>query len=391
MPNLPPIAVLTCDTQEIQLPTNRVTLNSSASHDANARGVPRRIVSREYYKASGPGTVAFENQDDIKGTVEAVFPSLAGIYVLGVKVTDRGRLSNTTPAEVRVIVAPETIQEPKVKTIFGASGPSISNTMELENICGHPSISRAAISLEHYKGSGGLKEIDIYLDAGHTMYINVNEKSIKLDENGEKIPNPFPTDMEKYAEQIEPIFEHYAGSDVIMVCENEATTKTFHSGPMSDYLTMLETFVQIGTKYGLRCTDSSVHVLTVNESAFNEEKTKEVQELLDGFAKIPDMYAVNMHDSNGSKENYDSQDIVDAVRRIKEITGHNTVSNEWHTQNIDDNNVEVIHDMAKGWADAGVEFAVYLSGTTEKNKILNKGMTLTPIGKEYHDFINNRT
>jgi hypothetical protein len=279
------------------------------------------------------------------------------------------------------------------KTSFGASGPTISSTDILKAICGVPSVTRTAIILDEYTG-GGSREADKYLSAGVTVFINCNLSTVKKDAQGNKIPNPFPTDTNYYKSKLLPVFEYYKNnaqkSKIIMVCENEPTTANFHTGPMSDYLRILKIFVRLGKQYGYKCVDGGVHVATVNGSDLTnvtgEGKASQVAELLAGYATIKDLYAVNLHTSNTS-DNYNSQSTVTAVQKIWTVTGHRTVSNEWHAQNTTDPNV--LLQIAKGWYDSGVEYSVYITGTSDKNADLNSAATLTPFGVAYKNFISS--
>lgn len=381
MPNKPPVALLYASEVDITLPVNRIRLDSSSSYDPGRRG---RITHREYYQASGTASVAFTNIDDVAGICDVVFPNIRGIYTVGVKVWDQRDLMNEQPAEVGIVV-----RKPAVKTCFGASGPTIETCDNLENMCGHPSVSRFSIILE--QGDTINKPAEKYLALGHTVFLNVNEKVVEKDANGNKIPNPFPKDLTKYRSQVTKVFEAYKNhpykDQIIMVCENEPTTDNFHSGPMSDYLAMLgEVFIPLCEDYGFKGIDGGVHVVTVlgSNSTVGEGKAADVQILLDGYAQIPGMYAVNMHCSNTS-DNYAIRSNLDAVNKIYNITGHNTTCNEWHTRNT--TNPKVLTDMCQAWFDAGVEHSVYI--TTGDDVVLNNGNTLTNFGQAYKNFIDS--
>jgi hypothetical protein len=381
MPNKPPVAILSASTKEITLPANRVQLDSSQSYDPNRRG---SISHREYYQAAGTGTASFVNIDDRAGTCDVVFPSIRGLYTVGVKVWDNRGLLNEIPAELAI-----TVRKPAFITNFGASGPTIDSPDNLSNMCGSPSCYRVALFLS--QGDTYSKGADKYLSLGHTVFINVNEKPVSKDSAGNKIPNPFPTDMTKYRNQLIKVFDAYKNhpqiDKIIFTCENEPTTDVFHVGPMADYLTMLNEFISLCEDYGYRGIDGGVHVVTVlgMNSNQGEGNAAEVQELLAGYAKIPGMYAVNIHGSNRQSDGYNSADTVNAVTKIYNITGHNTVCGEWHVQKT--TNTKVLTDMCQGWFDAKVEFSVYI--TTGTDVILNNGNTLTNFGKAYQDFINS--
>lgn len=381
MPNKPPIAILSVSESEIMLPMNRVTLDSSQSYDPNRRG---KITHREYYQASGTASVSFIDINDELGTCKAVFPDIRGTYTLGVKVFDARGLMNEVPEEVRVFVT-----KPAFNTLFGASGPTIDSPDNLFSLCGNPASTRFALILE--QGDTYSKGADKYLSVGHKVFINVNEKVVQKDANGNKIPNPFPTDLTRYANQVTKVFEAYKNhpqlDKIIFVCENEPTTRAFHSGPMSDYLAMLEVFIDLCQDYGYKGVDGGVHVVTVlgADSSVGEGRAQDAQELLAGYAKIPGLYSVVMHTSNTRADGFRSIDIVNAVQKILDITGQPTTCNEWHVE--DTTETKVLTDICQGWFDAKVEHAVYI--TTGTDVILNNGNTLTKFGEAYKQFINS--
>jgi hypothetical protein len=291
------------------------------------------------------------------------------------------------------------VPPPPGNTIFGASGPSVSSPTILKSICGATTVSRTATYLSLYSG-GGDNEANTYLGADVVMFINLDEKPVGKDKSGNKIPNPFATNLDAYKQKLIPFFNYYQNhpkkDKIFMCCENEPTTDSFHSGPMSDYLKMLRVFGDLCNQYGFKWCDGGVHVDTVlgADSQVGEGKAVDVAQLLAGYATMPDMYAVNMHTSNGTQTSYDYTRTVKAVDKVFKLTGHKVVSNEWHAQ--DTNNAQIITDvlvnMAKGWAKAIplVEYAVYISGTSDKNKVLNSGNSITPFGTAYNNFINSQ-
>jgi len=322
------------------------------------------------------------------------------------------------------------------RTTFGASGPTIPDNSTLEYICFTSAVTRAMTTVSSYRGKGN-PSVTKYIEGGHTCFYNINYESVRKTGSGDKIPNPFPKDLVKYKKDIEPIFQFYdkhKNKDrIIMVCENEPTTKGFHSGPMSDYLKILEVFVALAKQYGYKVTDGAVHVdrvnsikaltakeenvedLLDNEVAANlndwdydipepfripktdmyltsfssiEEyrgSSSEVSELLKGYKNL-DLTAVNLHTANIGGD-FDSSKIKKCTDKVKLFTGHESWSNEWHVENT--NNQELLTKIATGWAQAGVEFTVYLTGTPGGDCPLNSGKNLTSFGQAYKNFIIN--
>jgi hypothetical protein len=272
-------------------------------------------------------------------------------------------------------------------TIFGASGPTISSPALLKSICGSNTVTRSAIILTYYKGRGS-RETELYLDANVPVFLNLNWK-VPGGEPNQKVPVPFPTDMAEYRRKLIPVFEYYKNHPkkdmLVMVCENEENTKAYHSGPMSDYLRMLETFVATAKPYGYKTTNGGVPVDSVNSSAANKAgKSGEVWELLQGFANI-DMWKVNLHTHNKNpKDSFDSGKIGTAVRKVRDITDKDSCCNEFHIEPT--NNTKIIADLCKGWDDAEVELVVFLSGTSN-DVVLNQGTILTLFGRGYKEYI----
>lgn len=385
MANRPPVAVLTAETTQVILPQNRVKLYSGQSYDPGRRG---RIVRREYYQASGKGTANFDEINDDLGTCEVIFPDIAGIYVVGVEVYDKAGLMNEEPAEVRI-----TVLKNDVKTLFGAHGTTVTNPALLENIAGKPSVSRFSEVLADWNGRGNTR-VSEFLKAGHTVFININEKQVGRDAQGDKVANPFPKNLDKYKQQVEQVFQYYENNPykerLIMCCENEPTTGKFHSGPMSDYLAMLgKVFIPLCKEYGFKGTDGGVHVSTVLgadlDKITGEGKAYQVTELLRGYAKIPDMYAVAVHTSNVGKDQFDINSIPKAVNKIKGETGYPSTSNEWHVDGTEI--VDSLVDIAQGMFDAHMLQSVYISSSGSGIN-LNDGMTLNKWGAAYKKFIS---
>jgi hypothetical protein len=145
-----------------------------------------------------------------------------------------------------------------VKTSFGASGPSIDSPATLKLVASYPAVSRGQVILSQYQPSykpgsdiptnSPDKECEEYINLGIPFFLNCNYQNVDKDPiTGEKIPNPFPStqaELDKYRSKLEPVlayFQNHPKKDLIkLVGENEPTTKAFHSGPMSDYLKMLQ-------------------------------------------------------------------------------------------------------------------------------------------------------
>lgn len=374
MPNIAPVAVLTASATSVKLPANRITFDLTLSYDPNEFGI---IIKKEITVISGTG-FTYENRSTDGNKVDVVFTT-AGSYVVQGKVTDRGLLTGTTTVTVTV--------EAVKKTTFGANGDTITSSSILQLICGTPSVTRSSERMNIWNGRLS-NEVESMVAAGHTTFYNVNWHSVEKDRNGQKVPNKFPSDKATYVNKVQPLLKLVAAMSrkdkVIMVCENEPTTESFYVWDGPAYIQELKWFGEMCDALGLKWVDGGVHILTVNgaNDPDGQGKSAQVAFLLQEYAKIPTMYAVNMH-GNNQKGFLTAGSIVKAVTKVKALTGHNTVSNEWHVQN---GTADIIKDFTEQWYDAGVEFSVYITGT-DPDSVLNKGTTLTTIGKAYKDKI----
>ncbi len=366
--NIAPVAILIASKEKLTWPEKKVTLSLKNSYDPNKRGV---IEGYAFFQVSGH-TVAFTSSAEEVTDVD--FPE-PGTYQLGGRVTDRGGLSGE--AFVTIIVE----WTPVSKTTFGASGPTIETPDTLEFICGYPSVTRSMTVLDTYKGNGN-KEVDKYLATDQPIFYNLNLSAVKKDSQGNKIPNPFCKDMTFYKSKLEPVLKFYQNHPkknlIMCVIENEPTTAQFHSGPMSDYLKLLQFASKLCRQYGYIVCDGAVHVQTVNGAdAGGEGKASQVAELLAGYADI-DLDYVLMHTSNIGAD-YPADAMRHAVEKVFNITGHKSSCNEWHVKN---GTAQLISKMVFEFAKSGMAHSVYISGAGEGDD-LNNGMILTPIGQAY--------
>jgi hypothetical protein len=273
-------------------------------------------------------------------------------------------------------------QDPPGTTLFGASGSTVNvDTLKLLGA----KITRARQLLTDYHGS--IPNADNYIAKGYAVVINLNVADVGRDpRTGDKVPNPFMTDLDKYRKLLEPVVKDYAQrKGVLFAIENEPTTGAFNSGPMSDYLALLEVAVDVVHQYGGWVMDGGVHTDTVlgADSPWGEGKAAQVAQLLAGYKNIA-LDNVNLH-TRGTGNSYPAGSIKKAMDKIYNLTGHVTGSNEWHTENGTEN---LIKDMVGQWRDAGALFSIYISiSDADKKSQLNDGNTLTTIGEAYKSAI----
>lgn len=384
-----PVAVFNSSALQVQLPENVVTLDLSASYDESKRA-KNQIVLYEITQVSG-AQVAFTN--DTGKTKDAVFPKVPGPYTFKGVVTDGARKPLSDEEQVTI----ELLREPM---IWGASGKGVTPNV-LKTLFGEKTVTREGILASIYKG-GGDQTANNYLNAGIPVFLNINMYPYR-DSEGVRTGTPFLKDMDELRKLLNPILDFYKDhpkKDIFHASYlNEPTTQVFNTGPMEDYLAGLAVFVEECVKRGLKCTDGGVHVDTVlgtDLGSTGEGNAKDVATLINGYAKIKGMYAILLHTSNGNNNSYDGSRIAKAVKIIKDATGYNVITNEWHIQDKSDQkdqvDPKVLVDAAQGWVDAdkqyGIEFNVYITGTSDKNcPIVNDNGVLTKYGQPYINFI----
>jgi hypothetical protein len=260
-------------------------------------------------------------------------------------------------------------------------------------------IIRTAITVKTYSGNGG--STDKVLNDGKKVALTLNWGDVKKDSQGNKVPVPFPTNLEDYKSKLRPIIKKYGAKEnvIMIVCENEPTTNNFHSGPMSDYLKELEAFVQVCGEEGCieKTCAGAVHVELVKSvmnntmnDATSEGKAKDVKTLLDGYKNIDFKY-LNFHTS-GSGSSYPKQNIIDTAKWALDHTNKQLCTcDEWHIENYDtvENGKKMTSQISDGMKEAGYSHSIYITGSggDSDEALLNDYGTydLTPIGDTYKE------
>jgi hypothetical protein len=401
MPNKAPVAVLKAEPTELTWPDDVVTLDLTESYDPNRKGTIEKYEFKQVDPAEPKAVIDASAVQ--KATVRLLQPGGTTTFNFKGTVTDKGGLTGEATVGIKLIVPAV-----KVKCSFGVSGPTIGNDFQrLKDLCGFPSVTRHMVILNMYHTGSPDRGVETAIKSGIPIFLNCNLDNVGRDNDGNKVPNPFPTDMDMYRKKLTPVLKWYADNYpdeleyIIPVCENEPTTENFHSGPMSDYLRMLgEVFVPVCQELGYKkFTDGGVHTGAVlgADSTQGEGKAKDVRDLLLGYKNIP-LWRVAMHTSN-TGSTYRTSSIPEACGVVGDLSGHKVVSNEWHVQTIAGKyaaTTNTLKQVMQGWADAaaqgyGIEYSVYISGTTEKDEELNIGDLPTEFGKAYRAFIDTYT
>jgi len=286
------------------------------------------------------------------------------------------------------------------ETQFGVNINPLStpDVVQLSDIIG-VDIIRCSISVKDFKTTA--KNVDKYLSEGKKISLTINWDYVGRDGQGNKVPVPFPTDLNEYKSKLSPIFKKYGpNKNIIMwTCENEPTTAKFHSGPMSNYLKELKAFVEVATVNKVTETVAgAVHVEIVKmvmnkemEGGTFEGKATDVKELLDGYKNIPFKY-LNFHTSAMGKS-YPKDNIVTTAKWALPYTNKKyATSDEWHIEDYTSVDVgeQMLRYIVQQQKEAGYVHSIYISGTGDDIKgILNQWNThtLTQLGEGYKDEI----
>jgi hypothetical protein len=265
------------------------------------------------------------------------------------------------------------------KTIWGASGNIDSNNMNQLGM----KLTRVQCILNQFTKKG-VPKLDAWLDQGVTVDLNCNVSLIKM-VDGKKVPNPFLTDLVMYDQMLRDVVKMYQGK-VIFTIENEPTNNHMHSGPMTDYLKLLKVAIDIVHEYDSVISDGCVHVELVNSNKVTEEGgSGDVNTLIYGNGTVPgfkdlDLDFQNLH-THGEGNSFGAGQIKKAADKLRTITGHqHIISNEWHVQNGTN---ALITDMVNQWADAGVVYSIYISGSSDTDDSIVSGGTLNSLGLAY--------
>lgn len=261
---------------------------------------------------------------------------------------------------------------------------------------------RVAITLKTFNGKDS--QTDKMLNNGKYVALTLNWGDVGRDAEGNKVPVPFPTNMENYKNKLRPVLRKYGNNAkvIMLVCENEPTTKNFHSGPMSDYLTELRNFVQVCKEEGCnaKSTAGAVHVELV-KSVMNDDlndetsegKAADVKTLLNGYKDINFKY-LNFHTS-ASGSSYPKNQIVDTANWALPYTNKTACTcDEWHIETFSNQDAaeQMTAQIIQNMKDAGYIHSVYISGTGNDEGLLNEWDTynLTRIGQTYKENVPSR-
>jgi hypothetical protein len=193
----------------------------------------------------------------------------------------------------------------------------------------------------------------------------------------------FPRDLTLYEIQLRKLLTKYADKIEVAVCENEPTTDKFWGDDsMTHYMAELQVFAKVCNEFGVKCADGGIHVdnvsLVMNGGKQNKN-SPQVKELLDAYKIIPLTY-VNFH-FKVTASGYPAGKLKTVADWVRNYTGHDVMSNEWHTPA---GNLNVLDNMVSQIKEAEYAYAVKWSGG-DYDSPLNQGSNLTTYGIDYRD------
>ncbi|HRH60096.1 MAG TPA: hypothetical protein PL045_05970, partial [Chitinophagaceae bacterium] len=265
-------------------------------------------------------------------------------------------------------------------------------------------------------------DYDDFYNAGYKILITLNTSSVQ-DEGGEQTAQPFPTDLNLFETQLRSMLNSLQNKKPYgFFVGREPTNLVYNSGPMSDYVNMLEVAIRVLHEYGYPVGDGGLHPQGLTWFTYKDfvargmmeeaEAVKElfksnaiqylnnpnsqpafaaylnrVKELLDAYKTLNlDWVNVHIHDpasygSGGTVAN----EIAAFINYYRDYTGKPVVSNAFSVS-VDD--ADLLEGMLNQVKDSQMKLAIYFSGNTDVDKALTEDDgTLNDLGIVFRDFI----
>lgn len=122
------------------------------------------------------------------------------------------------------------------------------------------------------------KVYDRYVEAGIKVLLNIAWQSSSAGTTA------FPTDMNAYASKLSAVLDTLSSKPELIVIENEEINKSFHSGPISDYIEELKTASPIVHAHGLKLTNGGIYGPGLEVSVYRYLQKAHGQAIADNYA-----------------------------------------------------------------------------------------------------------
>jgi hypothetical protein len=123
--------------------------------------------------------------------------------------------------------------------------------------------TRSSLIMDQWKGK--YTPFDTYAAGGISVILNIN--STRYDRSNA----PFPKDMKNYRASLTNITDKYQPE--VAVIENEEINKTYHGGPMSDYIKMLRVALDVCHAKGIKVTNGGIYGASLEISTYRYLQT----------------------------------------------------------------------------------------------------------------------
>jgi hypothetical protein len=277
---------------------------------------------------------------------------------------------------------------------------------------------RYAVILQNWKGSD--PNVDNITSRGFKIIMNVNWGLPQA--QGMKSPVPFPRDMTQYKRILNDVLDKCKPE--LVVVENEELIKQYHTGPVEDYITELQTAVDVAHSKGLKVTNGGLtnKELTLlvyhdyldrgmsheaNDFANRTMKPawltgpdaddlyNKAKKLIEAYKTLPLDY-VNIHiyepikNMSGGTRNDVTSITPNAIKEIIEYvaraTGKKVITNESGTRS---NSPDLATQMLEEFAKENMEYVIWFSGDGAGGAIglQNEDGSLRPNGVAFKKFV----
>jgi hypothetical protein len=244
---------------------------------------------------------------------------------------------------------------------------------------------RMMVQIKNYSGGGMTSEKSL-TQKGYKVVLNINWDG-PTHKGDNKIGAPFPTDMNKYRQQLTKLLQNFKPE--IAVIENEPTVDLFHSGPITNYINELKTAVSVCKQFNVKVADGATHVPLI-ASVMNGNaggKAGDVKKLITAYKSI-DLDYVNVHTQGPTGKDpdvYQAGLLKKVADYMRNQTGKPIMSNEF---TVHDKSSDLVKSMVSGFKDGNYVVAMVRSAYSPNGAVpLHQGSNLLQNGVTYSNVI----